>query len=268
VASVVDFLGPLGPWYNEHCRPINVQAYTGDEAGARAALARAWSVLQADAALDADQQRALEYMLLAYDYTLVDHFSDSDAARGEQFGTTCAAFAARPPAGPLSDVAQAVNQVIMLGSGTRRGFIRMTEPEVDALWARIPSHAQTPNLWYYIVAWAYHHNNLRYLELAMERQTVETTGWQDDYFWLRTNFMYLLVEGRATRLDVEKTLRGYVHPHNFVDFRNMFLGRCEQAGLMDAELYLLLDQREAELRALAGTVPERTPKTVRVVKQG
>jgi hypothetical protein len=265
---VIDFLGPVAPWYRQHCHDINHNFYAEDEAAARASLAKAWDALLADDSLDDDSRRALEYVLLHYDYSLVDHFFESDAASGEQFTKTYAAIAERPPLGPVSDVSQATYQVIMLGSGTRRGFIRLTEPEVDALWSRIPEPAQTPNLWYYIVAWAFFNNNLKYLELALAFQTVQTTGWNDDYFWLRTNLMYLLVDGRAERLDVEKTLKGYKHPRDLVDFRNLFLKRCEDAGLMDAGLYVLMQQRETDLAPLLGTIPNRNPTTTRVVKQG
>lgn len=264
----MDFLGPYAPWYWEHCRPLNAAVYREDEAESRRLLAAAWDVLRSDSAIDPDGRRTLEYVLINYEYSLVDHFFVSNEASGKQHAATWAELLALPPAGPQSDIAQAACFVILLGSGTRRGFISLDEPEVDALWARILEEAQTPNLWYYIVAWAYWHRNLKYLELALAHQTVTTTGWQDDYFWLRTNLMYLLVDGRAARLDIEKTIKGYTHPRDITDFRNLFLARCEEAGIMDAELHALLAQREAELSELLGTLPEPTPKIARVVKPG
>jgi hypothetical protein len=268
VASITDFLGPLATWYTRHCAPINTSCYDGDEAAAREKLGAAWAAWRGDPELDADGQRTLEYVLLGYEYTLIDRFVGTDEARAEQFTLTLSQIEALTPLGPLSDTAQAAHLLTMLGSGTRRGFVQRDPPVVDALLARIPEAARTANLWYYVVAWAYHNNHLRYLEEALAHQTVETTGWQDDYFWLRTNLMYLLVDGRATRLDVEKTLLGYAHPWNFVDFRNLFLVRCEAAGLMDRELYALMEQREAEMSALEGTQPVNRVKTVHAVKQG
>lgn len=268
MASVVDFLGPYGPWYWEHCRHINAAVYREDEAESRRLLAEKWELLRKDAALDPDGHRTLEYVLLNYEYSIVDHFFVSNEVSGKQHVATWAAMTALPPVGPQSDIAQAAYFVILLGSGTRRGFVSMEEAEVDALWQRIPEDAQTPNLWYYIVAWAYWHRNLKYLELALAHQTVTTTGWQDDYFWLRTNLMYLLVDGRATRLDIEKTIKGYTHPRDIADFRNLFLARCEEDGLMDSAMHALLEQREAELSELLGTLPQPTPTIMRTVKQG
>jgi hypothetical protein len=101
----------------------------------------------------------------------------------------------------------------------------------------------------------------------MERQTVETTGWLDDYYWLRTNLMYLLVDGRATRLDIEKTLRGFNHPLQLQDFRILLRDRCAADGLMDDELEQLLEQRERELSGLHGTYPSATRRVARINTQ-
>jgi hypothetical protein len=142
----------------------------------------------------------------------------------------------------------------------------MSESEVDELVAAIPEDRIPSNLWYYLIAWAYLNDNLKYLELALAELTVGATGWVDDYYWLRTNLMYQLVAGKATQLDVEKTIRGYQHPHHIADFRNLFLKRCETAGLMNQSLYALLEQREMELEAFRGSVPQSKARTGRVVR--
>lgn len=239
--------------------------YAGEPSSARSAVDRAWETLRADAALSADEKRALEYILLEFETSMANAFGD-DAALGAQFAISYPAIEALPPDGPLSDQVQAKVLLSLIGIGTRRGFVHATEEQLDGLLARIPEEFQTPNIWYYVVAWAFFHDNLKYLELALERQTVETTGWNDDYYWLRTNLMYQLVSGKASRLDLEKTLRSYRHPRHILDFRNLFLARCEAAGLMDSGLYALLTEREAELGELAGTRPGRVPTTARVVK--
>lgn len=265
VASVYDFLGSALPWHERHCEPVVAALYGGDQPRARDAIDQAWAALRADSELSADERRALEYILLEFELSMANAFLD-DAAMGAQFAVTLAAVSDLAPAGPLSDQVQAKVLLSMIGIGTRRGFVKATEQELDGLLARIPEEFQTPNIWYYVVAWAFFNDNLRYLELALERQTVETTGWNDDYYWLRTNLMYQLASGKATRLDVEKTLHSYRHPRHILDFRNLFLERCERAGLLDEALYSLLESREAELANLDGTYPERVPKVVRAVK--
>jgi hypothetical protein len=266
MATVYDFLGTVLGWHEAHCEPVVEGLYGADEPRARAALATAWDDWRDDAGLDADQQRALEYILLEFELSIVNAFY-GDAGLGQQFAVTYPGIAGLPAAGPLSDRVQAKVLLSLIGIGTRRGFVAATEAEVEGLLARLAEEFRTPNIWYYVVAWAFHNDNLKLLEMAMERQTVETTGWNDDYYWLRTNLMYQLVSGKATQLDVEKTLKGYRHPRHILDFRNLFMARCEQAGLMSAELYALLEQREAELEALHGTRPAPKPKTVRIVKQ-
>jgi hypothetical protein len=266
--AVVTYLGldSLRQWHAERCEPIVAALFEKDRARAERLLAQNREQLAADTHWSPDERRCLDYVLLDYGLSIVDAFEPPNAI-GAQFAATYVAITGLLPAGPQSDTVQARMLIDMIGAGTRRGYVTATQPEVDALLARIPEAYLTPNVWYYITAWAFHYGYLKYLEQAMERQTVETTGWLDSYYWLRTNLMYLLVDGRAARLDVEKVLRGYDHPLQLLDFRNVLLPRCEQAGLMDAGLYELLERREAELAALDGTYPRLTPRTERVVTQ-
>jgi hypothetical protein len=268
MASVVDFLGPYAYWYRANCHDLNALSYSGTKEEVLGLLDVLWQRLRADVSIDADGQTSLTYCLSYYEYVIEDRFFTSDAVSGAKHAQVWAKLQELVPVGPQSTIVQAAYLVIMLGSGTRRGFVKLDEAAVDALWSRIPEEVQTSNLWYYLVAWAYFNNNVKYLEMALAHQTIQTTGWHDDYFWLRTNLMYLLVEGRAAPLDVAKTLRAYTHPNDFADFRNLFLARCEAAGIMTDELYALAAQREAELAGLEKTVPTGTPKIARVVKQG
>jgi hypothetical protein len=265
VANVNDYLGSAFDWHETHCAPIVAGMLEGRLDDARAALAQCWELLTADQALTPDERRALEYQLHDYELGIADTVGSYEVA--PTYAKVHATVAALPPVGPLSDSVQAVLLVSLAGAGTRRGFVKLAEPELDALMARIPDEHKTPNIWYYVVAWAYYNENLKYLELALEYQTVGATGWLDEYYWLRTNLMYQLVTGKATRLDVEKTLKGYPHPGVFIDFRNLFLERCERAGLMDEELYALFESQAERLERLRGTSPTATPRTVRAVKQ-
>jgi hypothetical protein len=264
--SPTDYLGSAGRWRAAHCQGIEQALWERDEARAREQLARCMAELAADRTLTPDERRALDYLLLDYEHSIVDGFND-DETIGRHFPKTQQALLALAPVGPLSDVVQAVTLVSLIGSGTRRGYIHVAEPEFAALWGRIPEEVRTPNLWYYVTAWAFHRKELAYIEQALEQQTVETTGWLDDYYWLRTNLMYQLLSGKAAALDIAKTLQSYQHPWQLLDFRNVFLHRCEQAGLMDDTLYALLAERQAQLAAAELTSPARNATTMRAVKQ-
>ena len=259
-------MGHLRPWYEAHVHPAMNELYHEDEAAARTKLAQAWDELRADEALSAEECRAMEYELLLFEHLIVNRFHD-DATQAAQFAITYPAIHELEPNGPLAARFRAACLLCMLGLGVRRGFVSMTEAEVDELVAQVSEDYMASNIWYYVIVWAYLNNNIKYLELALAEQTVNATGWVDEYYWQRTNLMYQLVAGKASRLDVEKTISGYAHPHHIKDFRSLFLKRAEAAGLMDDELYALLDRREAELEEVRGTVPGMQPKTRRVVRQ-
>jgi hypothetical protein len=263
--GVNDYLGSARDWHNLHCQELIDAMFIEDEQRCYIELEKVRQELAAAPELTADERRALEYVLLQFEYQIVNRFYE-DEEQSRQFAITYPAMTGLPPVGPLSDGVKAKVLIGMLGVGVRRGFISMSEPEVDSLMERIPEEYKTPNIWYYVVVWAFITSNLKYLELAMERQTVETTGWIDDYYWQRTNLMYQLVSKRATKLDIEKTLKGYRHPHHIEDFRTIFLPRCEAMGLMDDELRELHRRRVEELEALRGKRPEGNPTTVHLVK--
>lgn len=266
--SLVGYLGSdaLRLWHTQHCEPIVAALFERDRPRAERLLEQNRAQLAAEAQWSADERRCLDYLLLDYELSIADAFEPPDAI-GPQFSATYVAITGLLPAGPQSNVVQARMLIDLIGAGTRRGYVTATQPEVDALLARIPEEYLTANVWYYITAWAFHYGYLSYLEQAMERQTVETTGWLDSYYWLRTNLMYLLLDGRAARLDVEKALTGYDHPLQLLDFRNVLLARCEAAGLMDDAMYELLARRETELAPLDATYPKLAPRTRRAVTQ-
>lgn len=266
--DVNDYLGVVKPWFAEHCFPIIDALYAENPQLAQACLDAAWQAHSAAAGdprppLDEDGLRALEYVLCQFDFEIANQFNAP--AVGLIHEAVVKRLRGLEPRGPLSDRTQAFVLLSMIGMGTRRKFILASAEEVDALLERIPDHARTPNMYYYLVAWAFFNNSLRHLELAYADQMTRTTGWQDDYYWLRTNLMYLLVAGRASRDDVRETILRYGHPRQIVDFRNLFLERVKRAGLWDQHLAGLLEQREAELEALRGSLPQSIPRTRRVL---
>jgi hypothetical protein len=265
MSHVNDFLGTAMPWHEEHCQGVLDAFFAQDEARFHIEIAGVWSRLRSDPDLSPDEVRALEYLLLQYEYLIINRCY-GDLEQAEQFAITYPRLTELEPLGPLSDSVQAFILISMLGLGVRRGFISMSEAEVDSLVARVPEEHKTPNFWFYVVVWAFLASNLKYLEEAFARQTVETTGWMDDYYWQRTNLMYLLVSKRATKLDVRKTLLGYEYPHQIADFANLFMPRCIAMGLMDDELRELHRRRVEELKALHGQQPHSKPRTTRIAR--
>jgi hypothetical protein len=254
----------LEPWYSEHLNPVHDVLYAGDLARGQAILDTARRAL-AESGLSPDERLTLDYEIAVTEMTALNRLGPPEEFP-TVFGRTREFIQAHPPVGPLSDQAQALHLLRLLGAGYRRGFFSLEEDEVDALLARLSPEAYTNNLWYYLTAWAFHTGKLRFLEQAFGEQVVQTTGYLDDYFWLRTNLMYLLTAGRATKNDVLETIHRYPHPMYLSDFPNIFFPRLEQLGLLDAEVEGALEQRREELHDLDGQPPPQEPRTRRLLR--
>jgi hypothetical protein len=254
----------LEPWYTEHVSPVHDALYAGEMDRGRCILNEAREALRASD-LTADEKLTLEYEIAVHEMTAVNRLGTPEEYQ-TMFGQTRDFLQSHPPAGPLSDQAQALHLLRLLGAGYRRGYFSLEEDQVDALLARLSPEAFNNNLWYYLTAWAFHTGKLRFLEWAYGEQMVQTTGYLDDYFWLRTNLMYLLTAGRATKTDVLETIHRYPHPLYLSDFPNIFFPRLQQVGLLDAEVEGALEQRREELKELDGQPPAQEPRTRRLLR--
>ena len=254
----------MEPWYSQHLNPVHDALYAGDLAQGMAILDAAREAL-GTSELSADERLTLEYEIAVHEMTAMNRLGDTDEYK-TVFDKTRQFLQSHPAVGPLSDQAQALHLLRLLGAGYRRGFFNLEEDEVDALLARLSPEAFNNNLWYYLTAWAFHTGKLRFLEWAYGEQMVQTTGYLDDYFWLRTNLMYLITAGRATKNDVLETIQRYPHPMYLSDFPNIFFPRLEQAGLLDAEVEGALEKRRIELQGLDGQPPTLEPRTRRLLR--
>lgn len=256
----------LSDWYDEHVAALHDPFYTGNLPEVERILAAARATLE-QSSFNAEERQVLEMELLLHEMTVSNRLRSPEEYR-ECFRRTAQQIQATETLGPLAAQARAVHMLHLLGAGYRRGLFKLERSEVDELLAQIAPDCLTNHVWYYLCAWAFQTGQLDLLEQAFGEQLSATTGFLDDYFWLRTNLMYLLTAGRATREDVLTTIRLYPHPTYLSDFNNLFFPRLEKLGMLDGEIEAALDQRSAELQSLVGTAPQATARTRRILGRG
>jgi hypothetical protein len=258
-----EHLQHLQPWYDAHIAPVHGAIYSRNWDEVQAVLDESRAQLVASD-FNEDERLALEYEIAMHRLTAMNRLC-SEEVYCDCFIQTVDLIR-QEPAGPISLQAQAVHQIQLLGAGYRRGLFDLAPAQVDELLRRISPESMTNHVWYYLTAWAFHSGNLKYLERAFGEQMVLTTGYLDDYFWLRTNLMYLIADGRVAKNDVLETIQRYPHPMYLTDFELMFFPRLRPLGLVDEEVLGALANREAALRHLDGSTPQTAPRTRRFMR--
>jgi hypothetical protein len=256
-------LRQLSTWYDEHVATLHDPFYTGDLPAVERILFEAQAAL-AQGEFTAEERQTLEMELLLHELTACNRLK-SEAEYRTFFEETAHRIMAVEPLGPLAAQARAVHLIHLLGAGYRRGLLDLDRATVDGLLEQIDPDCLTNHVWYYLCAWAFQTAQLDILERAYGEQLGNTTGFLDDFFWLRTNLMYLITAGRATKEDVLTTIKLYPHPTYLSDFNNLFFPRLSQLNMLDGEIEAALDRRRAELKPLAGTAPQPTSRTRRVL---
>jgi hypothetical protein len=252
-------LGTARDWYFAHMSGVEPLRLQGREDEAFATIEQCRRQLEGSP-LSADERTAIRYELLMDDYLVINYIRpeelQADAIR-ECFGK----ISALPPVGPLSDRTQAFQQLSLVGMGTRRRALNPGEADVDALLERVPEECRTNVLWYYISSWAFLNRRIKYLELAYVEQLTRPSGVSDAFYWLRTNLMYLLLSGRATRRDVLETIRSYDREIDMVDFDNFFRRPLQEIGMYDREVEEAIEKRRRELQEALSETPKQEART-------
>ncbi|MCC7477827.1 hypothetical protein IT575_05155 [bacterium] len=110
----------------------------------------------------------------------------------------------------------------------------------------LPPEYQDHQIWHPLSVLAFDHNIPELLDLAFEQETISPHSKFPQAAWQRINLMYQIMNGKATRKDVEETLKIYHLPSQFNELRRRMWPRLQDMGLIDRELERLLSTRELE----------------------
>jgi hypothetical protein len=119
-------------------------------------------------------------------------------------------------------------------------------------------------IWFNVAGWAFNHRDLPLMERAYTESLTDPSPWMGQAKWLRVNLMYLLLAGRASPRDVEETIKSIAILPQLIEFEMLIWPRCIEAGLADANLTAMLEQRANDIRQAPPTPPGHEPRTKRV----
>ena len=248
-------------WYQRLISPIREALYANDQPRAAAALKEAWEELVA-LGLAADQHELMGYVLSWYEFvkTVQDQPIGLAAA---QYRRMLERFSvpARTPAG---EAQRRRMLAILRCTGHLYDCADLTRAELDQLLDGLPGLETDEFLWHNIAGWAFANRDVEMLRRAYEIMLTEPSNLLGQAKWQRVNLMLLLVEGRATRHDVEYAVRHMRVLPQIIEFRLRIWPECVRQGLTDDELERQLGERYEQLRQRP-PVPDLEPRTKRIL---
>ncbi|MBN2082624.1 hypothetical protein JW859_10525 [bacterium] len=144
------------------------------------------------------------------------------------------------------------------------GLEPLTGDELRAQLAQLPPDKLDDRDWHHVAGWAFAHQDREMLTRAYEALLTEPSEILGPAKWQRVNLMYLLLEGRAERRDVEESIKLLKIKPQLSEFQTTLWPACEKAGLVDAELRQMLAERAEEIENTeADPRPERKTRSIR-----
>jgi hypothetical protein len=113
---------------------------------------------------------------------------------------------------------------------------------------------RNPELWFCVSAWAFKHEIAMYVEQAYSSLLVHPRSYLATPSWLRVNLMLLLLEQRASELDVLSYVEAIRIRALLDEFHSLLLPRIKSAGLLSERLLesLMFCQARLEQNSAAG----------------
>ncbi len=248
-------------WYQRLISPIRAALYANDQPQAAAALEQAWAELDS-MGLAEDQHEMMGYVLSWYEFVKTVQDQPIGLA-AEQYRRTLERFTA-PACTPAGEAQRRRLEAILRCTGRLYDCADLTRAELDQLLEGLPGLETDEFLWHNIAGWAFANRDVEMLHRAYEVMLTEPSNLLGQAKWQRVNIMLLLVEGRATRRDVEFTVRNMRVLPQIIEFRVRIWPECVRRGLTDDQLERQLDERYAQLRQRP-PVPDLEPRTKHIL---
>jgi hypothetical protein len=224
--------------------------YALDRPAAEQALSAARRQLDSEISLGHDHRQALALQLHYLQYRM-EKALGGPANAAAHFQETLDAISTAA-IGPMAQAMQCKLLLMLRASGERSGHGSLPAADFSELVAGVPEGDRDQEFWYYVASWAFGHRDEEYLSQAYEDFLTHAHEMLSDSMFRRVNLMYLLVKRRARRQDVEELIRQCKLPQQLLEIRRHMWPVCQEQGLIDETLELLLAAKEAELSAASG----------------
>jgi hypothetical protein len=248
-------------WYGRLVNPIRRALYANDQAAAAAALATARGEL-ADPGHAPAERELMGYVLQWYEFVISSQ-SQPPEQSAAQYEQALELFSRTAETAP-GEVQRRRMLAILRCTGRLYGCADLDRPELEELIGDLPDLAQDEFLWHNIAGWAFASRDAEMLRRAYEVMLTEPSNLLGQAKWQRVNLMLMLVEGRATRRDVEFVIDRMAVLPQVIEFRRWIWPECIRQGLSDDELELRLEEQYQRITA-DPPVPELEPRTKHIL---
>jgi hypothetical protein len=236
---------PLIEWFNAQVVPLLDAFNAGDLDRARRAHCAAAATL--DAEPDPDARAAKAMRLAAAWVTVLRELGD--AAGSQAVLTGLVAAWAGPQPGPQSALVAPVTELMTRLYHDARGWLPLAEPEARALIAAVPEPARGGNYWHSVACWAFKHQRLDLLELALAHFSSAPPPRQQAWLYYSTRLMYRLREHVALPQDLADAVSAITSRPELQELERALLTECRHQGLVTPEMEALLRSKSAALGA-------------------
>ncbi len=237
-------------FFRDWSGPVIRALYLRDSAAAEAALALAREHALREQA--AEDQLCASQILLDYLEYLVKRTLGKAGEQGAAFQAQLDKLSRLEPAGEVSQAARRVVLLIHRIRGERDGWGELDPESFYSLFNFIPPDARDVELWHHAASWAFDHSDGDLLGRAYEVLVIEPSAFPTQYPFYRAKLMHAILEGTATRDEVEGFCRRLDTSAELAETREVLWPRLADLGLIDSDLERLL--AAAELRVAARVV--------------
>jgi len=243
----------LHDWARGFQRPVVDAVQTGRLAEARSLHSRAIRSIDS-VQLGEEEREAAGFLLELLDYNI--RFMEVQSSWTVESYKAALFRLSRPAHTPAGREARLAALIKLRTIADKDQFEPLTRQQIEAYIAEAGGHPRDPQIWHDLAGWAYDHQDLAILEKAFAAHSTSPSPIMGFAKWQRINLMYQLLAGKAQRRDVEETIRTLSILPQLIDFMKNLWPPCVAAGLVDAELESLLEQRRSYIEA---TKPPPTP---------
>jgi len=263
-ADLAEIRQVYNAWSDQWTQPVIKAIYVGQYDLARELMAQAEAEFAANrlpAAVAEGQKYNMLYTVcrLNWDPTVS---GNEDNYSQDSYNEVMAQLS-QPAATEFGEAMRLAIYVRIKVNGVFDGFDTLTGEECRSIIQRLPEHLLPPVV-HQIAKLAFMQKDVELLGAALGELTINPLQVLGQATWQRANIMYQLLAGKASRRDVEETIKTLAVRPQLVEFYDTIWPACRAAGLVNAELERQLAEQEAEVMAKTEVPPpERRTKSFR-----